>query len=155
MLFGCYEHKNPSFSLLSFSLFALDTGFFGKKTYYNFLENIAECLPDGTQTMQDFHEAVTAVRSDLGNFMNSSDQLDFYPFSVCLSLPSLLSISSSLLPLLHLLSLPLLPLPFPPSPFPSLSLSLSLPRLGSLSVSGMTAVAWALLFGDSRIFGDL
>ena len=38
----------------------------------------------------------------------------------------------------------------------SLSLSLSLsPRLGSLSVSGMTAVAWALLFGDSRIFGDL
>ena len=41
--------------------------------------------------------------------------------------------------------------------FPSLSLSLSLspPRLGSLSVSGMTAVAWALLFGDSRIFGDL
>ena len=37
----------------------------------------------------------------------------------------------------------------------TLSLSLSLPRLGSLSVSGMTAVAWALLFGDSRIFGDL
>ena len=37
-----------------------------------------------------------------------------------------------------------------------LSLSLSLlPRLGSLSVSDMTAVAWALLFGDSRIFGDL
>ena len=43
-------------SLLSFSPLSPsshpDTGFFGNRVYYNFLQNITDCLPDGEQLMK-------------------------------------------------------------------------------------------------------